>query len=160
MRKSLLMLIMATMLGLFALPGVASAQLEDPTAAGRGALFAKGEGSVDIDMGGRLRMRLVGDVIITDHAGDLRVDIDGGAGLEPQRAQGGTDIILDDFRGLVKVRGSDFTIHADGKVRRLVARGHGAAWLDGQGVYRTRQGDWTLWDGMVEIAPPQVVPAA
>lgn len=144
--------------GLLALPGVASAQVDDPDVAGRGWLYAKGTGSVDIDMEGRIRMRIAGDLIITDHAGDLRVELHGGADERQAEAQSGTDIILNDFAGVVHARGSDFSIHFDGDIK-LNAHGRGQAWLEGQGVFKTRHGDRTVWSGMVTIGGTEVQPA-
>ena len=158
MKKVFVAVLMVILAGLFALPGVASAQVDDPTVEGRGWLYAKGTGSVDIDMGGRIRMRLDGDVIITDHAGDLRVELHGGAEQRQAEAESGTDIILNDFTGALRVRGSNFTVHADGDVM-LNAHGRGSAWLEGDGVYKTRRGDRMVWDGMVAIGGTEVQPA-
>ena len=42
----------------------------------------------------------------------------------------------------------------------LAARGKGQALLDGEGTYRTRNGERSVWDGMVVIGDPQLEPAA
>lgn len=141
------------------LPATASAQAEhdDPTVEGRGWLWAKGTGDVEIEMGGRIQAQLNGgDVKITDHAGDLRLFVDNRED-ELARAQS-LEIELDDFVGGLEVRGSHFTIEMEGEMR-FRAHGKGQAWLDGQGVYKTRRGPVRVWDGMVQIADPEVQPA-
>jgi hypothetical protein len=156
MKKLLVATLALVLAGLFALPGVASAQDGEATVEGRGWLWARGEGTVDIDMGGRIRLHVDGDVTVTDNAGDMRIRLRGGSGPEEERA---TNVSLDDFRGTIHVHGSDFTVSVDGKVV-LNAHGHGRAVLVGEGVYKTRHGDRMVWDGAVELGDPQLQPAA
>jgi len=158
MKKLFVAVLMVTLGGLFALPAVASAQVDDPTVEGRGWLYAKGTGSVEIDMGGVIRMAIDGDLIVTDHAGDMQVDIDGGAQRFAEPEGGGTDVILNDFSGTVRVKGSNFSVSFDGDIK-LQAHGHGQAWLDGQGIYKTRRGPLRPWNGMVELGGAEVRPA-
>lgn len=126
------------------------------TISGTGILAAKGEGTVDLEMGGRLRMRLLGDVTITDNAGDMELRIRTAPERDAQQAadpESGTVVTLEDFDGGLVVRGSDFTVHAEGQVA-FVARGHGTAHLDGTGQFRTRHRDWTPWvTGAIAIQP-------
>lgn len=159
--KKLLISALALTVGIALAPaGLASAQADeatgDPTVEGRGWLGAKGSGSVEIDMGGRLRMHINGDVILTDHAGDMRFQAHGGEERSAETAEAGLDVILNDFRGALRVQGSDFSILVDGEVK-LLAHGRGQAWLEGTGVYKTRHGDVMVWDGMVEIGGAEVV---
>ena len=151
-------LLFAMLAGLLALPGTAQAQDDgDVTVEGRGWLYAKGTGDVDIDMGGKIRMRVAGDVTITDHAGDMRVTLRGGSdATEEERS---ANVTLTDYRGVIKVRGTDFSVAVDGEVV-LNAHGRGQAYLVGEGVYKTRHGDRMVWDGMVQLGEPQVQPAA
>lgn len=147
--KVLLGVITLIIAAVFALPSIASAQESaDPTIEGKGWLYARGTGVVDIDMGGQIRVRLNGDVSITDHAGDMRYQVRGQSSDDEAFRSG--DVVLTDHDGFVRVRGSDFSISIDGEVV-LAARGEGQAYLDGDGTYRTRNGDRTVWDGMVVI---------
>ena len=72
--KMLTLGLLAVMLaGLFVLPATAIAQEGgDVTVDGRGRLYAKGSGEVEISMGGHIRLRVDGDVSIVDNAGDMR----------------------------------------------------------------------------------------
>lgn len=159
-KKMLVGLVAVLMAGLFALPGVANAQEieadSEATVEGRGWLYASGTGDVDIDMGGKIRLRVDGDVTVTDHAGDMRILTRGGSDLTEQERS--ANVVLTDWRGVIKVRGSDFTVTVDGQVV-LNAHGRGQANLDGEGVYKTRNGDRMAWDGLVRLGDPQVQPA-
>ena len=158
--KKLLISALAVTVGIVLAPaGFASAQDDEPTVEGTGWLAAKGSGSADIDMGGRLRVRVDGDVILTDHAGDMKVDLRGGSDRTAEATEDGADVILNDYVGRIRVQGTDFSIQIDGEVK-LVARGRGQAWLEGQGIYKTRRGDPMVWDGMVELGGAEVQPAA
>ena len=148
------MLLFATAL----LPATASAQADhdDPTVEGRGWLWAKGTGNAEIDMAGRIQAQINGDVTIVDHAGDLRLFVNN---REDDLAEARSlEIELDDFVGGLEVRGSHFTIELDGEMR-FRAHGKGQAYLDGNGVYKTRRGPVRVWDGMVRIEDPEVQPA-
>jgi len=56
-----------------------------------------------------------------------------------------TTITLDDFTGIVTVQGTDFSISASGKFRRVAARGTGSVLLQGRGWYRIRGGQHGIW---------------
>ncbi len=107
-----------------------------------GALWARGVGSVELDVDrGRVAMRVIGDVTIVGPS-DLVVRVNG------RRAAAATEngqatVVLDDFRGRVVVRGSDFEVSVDGRVR-LRGYGTGEAQLLGTGWWRTRhdRGRW------------------
>ena len=129
----------------------------DPTVAGRGWLAAMGSGDVEIDMGGHLRMWVEGDVILTDRAGDMHFVVRGSEEREAENAEAGLDVILNDFRGILRVRGSDFSIDVDGEVLFL-AHGRGEATLQGTGLYKTRYGNIRPWDGLVRIGGAAVQP--
>ena len=160
--------LLALLATLVLVPATASAQAEDPfddpTVAGSGALWARGDGTAEIDMRGRFTARIDGDVTIIDHAGDLRGRIQFGLAdraaldqLGDEEAIG--DTVLTDFEGAVHLRGSDFSIIVDGEAG-LRAVGRGQAFLSGEGVYKTRNGDRMVWDGMVTLGDPMVEPAA
>ena len=150
--------IVAVMATLVALPGVAQAQESgDVTIAGRGWLHAAGTGQADLDMGGHLRLHVDGDVTITDNAGDMRVRLRGVSDVAEEERS--TNVSLTDFRGFVNVRGTNYSVHIDGKLV-LNAHGRGQANLVGDGWYRTRHGGRTVWDGVVQIGDPQLEPAA
>ena len=113
---------------------------------GTGRLVAAGVGSAYVQGDGFVKLKIKGNVTITDYAGDARIVIRpvGDDAYSPE--SDGTTITLNGFRGVIKVRGSDFSIDARGKVRRLVARGTGSAFLQGRGWYRTsggQSGHWT-----------------
>lgn len=140
-------------------PATASAEPapDDPTVEGRGALRARGTGTADLHMAGRLVANVNGDVSIVDHAGDLRLRL--GSGDAANRVDDGQPTYdFENFDGRLVARGSDFSIVIDGEIR-FRARGRGEAFLDGEGVYKTRRGERMLWDGMVVIGDPQVEPA-
>jgi len=117
---------------------------------GRGRLIARGVGSVDLDGKGTMRLRIAGDVTIVDHAGDATVWVrpwDRDAKRLGERSYldtGESVYVLNDFRGVVWVRGSDISIDANGKVGKLVAKGAGTVHLVGHGWWKTRhaEGRW------------------
>ncbi|MGI9600705.1 MAG: hypothetical protein ACR2QE_02390 [Acidimicrobiales bacterium] len=143
-----LVLVMATLL---VVPTTVSAQTDDTSAdatvAGRGWLKARGTGTAEVEMAGFMRLRIDGDVTIVDHAGDLRATVRAD-GADPRRQQVGEsgDIVLTDFEGVVKLKGSHFEVVADGAMV-IKAKGKGVATLTGDGVFRTRRGPWRTWDG-------------
>lgn len=156
-KKLTIGLLAVMMAGLFALPATALAQEGgEVTVEGRGRLHAKGTGEVDIDMGGHIRLRIDGNVTIVDNAGDMRVRLRGTSDANEQERS--TNVSLTDFRGFVTVNGTDFSVTLDGQVL-LHAQGRGEAHLVGDGVYKTRSGDTTAWNGLVELGDPQVQPA-
>lgn len=160
MKRKLLATLGLTAAGLLVVPGLAAAQTDDdPTAAGRGWLAAKGSGEVEIDMGGAFRARVDGDVTITDNAGDMRFEVAGVPDRSAEAHEPGSEIELEDFRGAIHVLGSNLSISIEGQVA-LQAHGHGRAWLEGNGIYRGRYSEWKAWDGMVELGGAEVELAA
>jgi hypothetical protein len=150
-------LLAVMMAGLFALPATALAQEGgEVTVEGRGRLYVKGTGDVDIDMGGHIRLRVDGNVTIVDNAGDMRVRLRGTSDANEEERS--TNVSLTDFRGFITVRGTDFSVTLDGKVL-LHAQGRGEAYLAGDGVYTTRNGDTKAWGGLVRLGDPEVQPA-
>lgn len=138
----------------------APASPDDPTVAGRGWLAAMGTGDVEIDMGGHVRAWAEGDVTLTDHAGDMRFVVRGAEErAADDAAADGLEVVLEDFRGALRVRGSGFTVEIDGQTF-LVAHGRGRAWLDGEGLYIASGGDIQPWDGEVELGSTAARPAA
>ncbi len=150
MRRRLLTVIAAVTV-LLTVAGVAVAAAPDGRGDvalhGKGGLWAKGRGTAVLDGGGVVRMKISGDVVITDHTGDATIRISDG----PDSATESTRIVLTDFTGAISVRGSGFTVEATGDMK-LHAKGRGTAFLSGRGVYFTRHGHgrWTP-DG-VEVA--------
>ncbi len=140
-RTVALVALAAVFVGIFG----ATAFAGEADVAGEGWLAARGKGSVTVDMGGTMRMRIDGDVVIRDVAGDMSVEIDGAA--PPAR---GTVIRLEDFDGKVVVTGTHFVLRAEG-TGAFVAKGHGFASLDGRGVYKTRDGAIHPWGGRVDL---------
>ena len=113
---------------------------------GTGKLVAAGFGDVELEGGGRVHLRMRGDVTITDFAGDADLLIrsagdDSAADSETDSAT----VELSDFTGVVTVEGSDFSISASGEFGRLAARGSGTVVMQGRGWYRTfgaKRGVW------------------
>lgn len=112
---------------------------------GTGRLVAAGVGSVYVQGDGFVKLKIKGDVTITDYAGDARIVIRPFGDDAYSPGSDDTTITLNGFRGVIKVRGSDFSIDAEGRVRRLVARGTGSAFLQGRGWYRTSGGQSGYW---------------
>jgi len=125
---------------------------------GAGNLWAKGVGTAVIDGAGTVRMGIDGDVTIVDHAGDARVWINGGSGADRELESNGAGYELTNFRGRLRVTGSDIEIHADGRMR-FHARGTGSVFLQGTGVYRTWSGigRWTSTGVRLEIGSVNAV---
>ncbi len=97
-------------------------------------------------------MRIDGDVTISDFDGNLQVRI--ASGVEADTAEGGRgpEIVLNDFRGYLAARGSHFLLRAEGTMEFL-AHGTGFAYLEGEGVYKTRPGRLHPWgDGPIRLA--------
>ena len=120
----------------------ADAETTDVTVEGRGKLVARGVGEIVLAGGGWARVAMRGDAVITDHAGDAEIVItrDGVSANDSA-----TTVVLDDFRGVIWISGSDFTIEAEGRFRRIAAKGEGTAFLQGRGWYRATGGSgvWT-----------------
>lgn len=157
---AILLAVLSLLAALVVQPAVASAQPDDdPTVAGRGALWARGDGDVDIEMQGRFTARIAGDVTIVDHAGDLTGHIRFGRDARVGADEAIGDMTLTGFDGEMHLRGSDFSVTVtDGEVG-LRAVGRGEATLTGEGLYRTRNGESMVWDGQVAIGDRQVQPA-
>ena len=153
--KMLTLGLLAVMLaGLFVLPATAIAQEGgDVTVDGRGRLYAKGSGEVEISMGGHIRLRVDGDVSIVDNAGDMRVRLRGASDSDEQERS--TNVDLTDFRGFIRVLGTDFSVTVEGQVV-LHAQGHGEAYLVGDGAYKARRGATAAWNGLVRLGEPQL----
>ena len=132
---------------LMAITPIASAQETDggPDVAGKGWLKARGTGNATIDMGGKIRVFIDGDVAITNLGDRFRVR------LRTDRAQDyvtesvGPDVLLQDFTGWLVVKGNHFIIEMEGSMK-FKARGKGDAYLEGNGIYKTRRGHPRLWD--------------
>jgi hypothetical protein len=120
------------------------------TLEGKGKLVARGVGSVDLDGKGKVKLKIVGDVSIVDHSGDAVVWVrrrnpETQSLDERTRLDAGESIYLfNDFRGVIWVRGSDFSLDANGKVRKLRAVGEGTVRLIGHGWWKARhaEGRW------------------
>jgi len=110
---------------------------------GTGKLSAHGRGHVAIHGGGWVKLKMNGDITIVDNAGDATIKI-------RPRGQSAefvddTTVVLEDFKGVIVVRGSDFTIEAHGQFRRIFANGEGVAFLQGRGWYRATGGYFGTW---------------
>jgi hypothetical protein len=118
----------------------------EDTIVGAGHLWAVGTGTAVLDGRGTVVMAVSGDVVVTDHAGDVRVFIVADPGDGPEKAlPADGQIVLEDFRGRIRVVGSDFTMKAAGSMA-FHAHGKGHVSLDGHGIYRNRAG-WGTWGG-------------
>lgn len=144
--KTITRLLLLPLLGLALVAAsatAAAAQTDDPAPAHRlGALWARGVGSVELDVDhGRVGIRVQGDVTIVGPA-DLVVRINGRR-TAAATEDGQTTIVLDDFAGRIVVRGSDYEVSIDGRVR-LRGIGSGEAQLLGTGWWKTRhdRGRW------------------
>ena len=115
----------------------------------RGVLVARGEGRAVLHSAGLVRVRVSANVLIQDHAGDANIVLEPADGAEtngPAATDGeGTRIFLPRYHGKITVTGSDFTVRIRGEVRRLVAKGHGTALFDGNGVWHAGivSGTWS-----------------
>lgn len=138
MRRSALVMAAIMVLGTVAFAAPALADGQRPDVAGRGYLAAGGRGTVHLDMGGKLTLSIRGDVRIVDVAGDAQIFIEG-----TETTGDSTTVVLENFEGTVKVRGSHFHVAAKGRMRFL-ARGRGHAHLDGYGWFMTgtKHGRW------------------
>ena len=140
--KKWTMVAVVTALASFALvPAASAAEAEAGSRVdlqGQGLLRSGGTGSVEISGAGRVRLAINGDVSIVDRAGDARIWVRG------ELVADATSLTLEDFRGVVRLAGSDFTIAAAGRIL-LTAAGQGTASLEGRGRYRVRHGGWGRW---------------
>jgi len=125
---------------------VALADEGDVVIEGTGKLVAAGIGNVELQGAGYVRLAMSGDVTITDFAGDAEIKIrSAGDEKASDSAAESTTISLINFTGVVTVEGSDFSISASGKFRRLTAKGTGTVFLQGRGWYRTSGGRYGFW---------------
>lgn len=110
---------------------------------GNGQLVAHGTGNVAIEGDGWVKIEMDGNITIVDNAGDATIKIR----PRGQTAESADDttVVLEDFNGVVIVRGSDFAIEARGKFRRIYANGDGTAFLQGRGWYRATGGHFGTW---------------
>ena len=119
----------------------------------RGKLVASRTGLVELDGVSRVFFSMRDGATIVDHAGEMRFGIRGvnGTDQQPEPEERSTTITLDNFRGVIHVWGSDFSIVAERRILWLKAVGHGTATLTERGAYRTTAnpgtGPWTrgLW---------------
>ena len=138
----------ALAIAVVAFAGVAGAQTDDEAAtgqatiSGRGWLWAVGRGDATLDMGGKLRMLINGDVEINDVEGDMSVRIVSEDALFDDDPEGedlfGPEAVLNDFEGGLVVTGTHFVVEASGTMH-FFAQGHGVADLEGTGLYKTRK---------------------
>lgn len=109
---------------------------------GAGVLKAHGRGKVVLNGAGWVKLNMRGRLQIIDHAGDATITIryrgDGGLDAPEQRSVDAGGVLLTGFNGVVKVRGSDFTIKARGGIRRLAAIGEGTVFMKGRGWWRAK----------------------
>ena len=151
MKKWMIMALAALLATASPVPAASAAAAETDARVsleGRGVPFAGGAGHIEIAGAGRARLAVNADVSIVDHAGDAQIWVRG----VPAAAD--TTPTLDDFRGVVRITGTDFTVEADGRIF-LVAAGQGTARLDGTGWYRVRHDGWGRWsDAGLEVAYP------
>ncbi len=158
MRKRTIILVAAFVAALLIIPaGLAFAG--EANVSGTGALWARGTGTAVIDGAGHVTMAIDGDVTIVDHAGDAHVVITSRPGDTAESLAADTEYELENFRGIVKVTGSDFTIEAHGRMK-FRAAGTGSVYLQGHGTYRTRHlhGRWTPTGVRIDLGAP--TPAA
>lgn len=144
--RSRITIIATVALAALLVASVAYAGEGEATIDGRGTLVAAGVGSVEISGGGVVQLRMSGDVRITDNAGDAVIKVRSADDSESaDGAAESTTFVLSGFTGVVTVEGSDFTVDAQGKFRRIAARGTGSAFLQGRGWYRTSGGHFGWW---------------
>lgn len=144
-RRTIVVMLVA-MLAVMASGAVALAAEGELDIAGRGWLACRGRGVAVLDLGGTLRMQIIGDVTIRDLSDDARVFIN-----DREDVTRTTEVVLTDFEGGIKVTGSHFVVVAKG-LMRFVAVGHGFAELEGKGVckYGTYR-NWFRWNSRVDI---------
>jgi hypothetical protein len=116
---------------------------DEVTIDGTGKLTAHGVGNVTIEGGGWVKIKMNGDITIVDNAGDATIRIRPFGHLWEHADD--TTVVLEDFKGVIVVRGSDFTIEAEGRFRRIFAKGTGVAFLQGRGWYRATGGYFGTW---------------
>ena len=132
---------------LMAFTPIASAQETDggPDVAGKGWLKARGTGNATLDMGGKIRVYIDGDVAITNLGDRFQVKLRTDRNQDYATESVGPDVLLEDFSGWLVVKGNHFVIEMEGSMK-FKAKGKGAAYLEGEGVYKTRRGRPQPWD--------------
>jgi len=151
MRKRLIVVLAVVMAVLVVPVGLALAGEAD--VGGTGWLRARGTGVAVIDGGGHIAMAVDGDVTIVDHAGDAHVVISSRPGTGEEPLASDSEYELENFRGVIRITGSNVTVKAHGRMK-FRAVGTGSAFLRGHGWYETRglHGEWTPAGVRVEIA--------
>lgn len=113
-------------------------------------VWARGTGQIALDAAGSMRLSLRGHAVIVDNAGDARVHIrprvSDAANNDREQLSRTATYTLRGFDGVVWVSGSDFTVEAEGRVRRLRTNGEGTLRLAGEGRWLTRHlhGRWGI----------------
>jgi len=144
------MLVLAVVIGLLVPVGIAQAldegsgSIPGVVTDGAGKLVAHGWGHIALTGSGWAKLRMHGDVTITV-GDDTTVNIRPFGTASADETTGGTTIELQDFAGVIVVRGSHFHISARGRFRSIKAAGNGVAFLQGRGWYRAGGyfGTWT-----------------
>ena len=128
----------------------ANAEESEARAEGYGWVWAKGSGTAILDGRGIVHMAIDGDVVIFDYAGDAKVQVGAvpeeepdGAGAQLQDLDPTTTYTFDNFRGRLRIVGSDFRIEAEGAMK-FRGHGKGVVEVDGRGWWKTlhRRGTW------------------
>jgi hypothetical protein len=147
MRKRMIAIV-ALILSVLSVSGAAGAldtttEVTEVTIDGTGKLSAHGVGNIAINGGGWVKLKMNGDITIVDNAGDATIRT---RAIDRywERADD-TTVVLKGFKGVVVVRGSDFTIEAHGRFRHIFAQGRGTAFLQGRGWYRATGGFFGTW---------------
>jgi len=113
-------------------------------------VWARGTGQVALEATGWVLLSIRGNVVIADEGGNASVHIqprtDDTAENDRAELAPTTTYTLNNFDGVVWVRGSDFTVTARGKVRRLRTDGSGTVQLAGSGRWFTKHlhGGWPM----------------
>jgi len=152
--KSITRLLLLPVLGLVLVAATATAVAAQDDAATEshrlGALWAKGSGSVELDVGyARLGMVVNGDVTII---GPAELDVRINSARDAVAEGGQTIIVLDDFTGRIAIHGSDFQVSIEGDVH-LHGVGYGDASFVGTGWWKTRhhRGMWPSGEPRTDI---------
>lgn len=140
-------IVAAILAGVLALTSVAYAADETDASNvvidGVGKLVAHGRGHVELAGHGWAKFVMHGDVTVT--IGDDTKVIIRELDQDPVVVTDATTISLDDFTGVIVVRGTRFHVSAKGRFRRIKAAGAGIAFLQGRGWYRATGGYYGTW---------------
>ncbi len=133
--------------GVLALTSVAYAAEETDVPSvqidGLGKLVAHGRGHVELVGQGWAKFVMHGDATIT--IGDNTRVVIRALDQDREVVTDATTITLEDFTGVIVVRGADFHVSARGKFRRIKAAGRGIAFFQGRGWYRATGGYYGTW---------------